>query len=112
MFLYKLALEVPQGKIVLYVGHTGRLRGRIYDHLRDGVFAYIKRHLSFNCRVGLLARFVQTEDAPTLETKTLDRYNFTINKTRNGGLRSFDVKWSRLLDWLGTTGLFVIFLHF
>ncbi len=59
-FMYELAISLPHGTIVVYLGESGNLWRRMttgIDYLTSsGLFVKLLRHLSFDADVSLLVR--------------------------------------------------------
>jgi hypothetical protein len=108
--LYELAVSLPHGQVVVYVGESRDLAKRMINgngHLTyKGLFYKLLSHCYFDAVVELLVRVCQTEGAKSYEDRILKRLKYPANKKTNGmgpKLRdgTYDFDWTGLSSWIG-----------
>jgi hypothetical protein len=106
--LYELALWMPHGMVVVYVGESKRLGERMATdasaHLApSGVFINLLKHLSFDAPISLRVRTCQSEKARAHEDIILKRLRYPANKKDNAAMsgRKYHFDWEGLSKWIG-----------
>jgi hypothetical protein len=107
--VYELALWMPHGMVVVYVGESKRLGERMVKdtdaHLGpSGLFINLLKHLSFDAPVELLVRSCQSEKARAYEDIILKRLRYPANKKDNAAMspgRKYHFDWEGLSTWIG-----------
>ena len=109
--LYELAVSLPHGQVVVYVGESRDLEQRMVKggsgHLTyRGLFYKLLSQCYFDAVVSLLVRVCQTEDAQSYEDRILKRLIYPTNKMNNGmGSKlldgTYDFDWTGLSSWIG-----------